>query len=297
MECTNNTGLYNLQPAACIVTPSITQKFIFVQYFKSDGTINGLDLTTPLTNVAVDALIAQSNKLLRWYPTAEISNFVTDRADPNTESIDNIEYVISQGARTMSGDFLTASTELANKINDNNQTVVGIYLIDDENGLTGIVNRDNYLDPIKLERNAFGKIVFSTETNVFKVSYSSTWGKNVKDGDVRTLTFDDHATDFLSKKGLVDVKNRNSATTATTATVELYITNGDAQGIDFEGLVIGDFVMTNVTTSAVVTPSAVVELSPGKYEFTYIAQTTSDVGTIVGTKAGFEFATVNFIFA
>lgn len=298
MKCAKNTGLYNLQPAGCIVHPDIAAKLIFVEYFKEDGTVNGIDLNNPLTETAIDALLNQANKSLRWYPTDTISNFVTERADPNTETIDNVNYIISEGVRTMSGDFLGSSAVLAKKINGNNRSDIGVFIVDKANGLTGVVTRDCFLDPIKLERNAFGKVVFPTESNVFKVMYSSTWSRLVTDGDVRTLCYDDHLTDLLNKKGLVDVKNRAvTAPTATTAKASLYIENGHAKGIDFTGLVAGDFTMVNSTTNTLMAISAVVESPDGTYEFTFTAQTAGEVGVISVVKAGFEFEdiTVTFI--
>ena len=299
MNCTNNQGLPNLQPANCIITPKITRKFIFVEYFLASGAVNGLSLATPVTETIIDALIAQTNKALRWYPTDSISNFLTERADPNVETIDNIDRIVSQGARTMSGDFLSTSSVLAKKINDTNRTDIGVYLVDDDNGLTGIVNRDGFLDPIRLERNAFGRVVFPTETNVFKVSYSSTWGKFVEDGDVRTLCFDDHNTNLLSKKGLVDVKNRAvSSPSSTTVKASLYIQNGNAEGIDYTGLVVGDFTAMNTTTNTAIPITSIVESPDGTYTFTLSgAQVTGQLGTITTVKAGFEFEVIDVVFA
>lgn len=297
MSCKNKNGLYNLQPAGCIVTPGIVQMFIFVPYYKADGSINGIDLTSSLNEVAIDALINQTDKNLRWYVTDKVSNFVTERADPNTESIDGVEYIISEGVRTMSGDFLSSSAVLAKELNNNSASEMGVYLVDKANGLTGIIEDKVNLNPIKLERNSFGKIVFATESNVFKVSYSSTWSRLVTDGDVRTLTYDEHQTNLLDKKGLIDVESKEVVVTTTTVDVDIFIENGDAKGIPFTGLLLADFTMTNLTTSLAVVPSAVVEVSDGHYEFTFTAQTALDLGQIDAVKAGFEFAPINFTFA
>ena len=296
-QCNCDTGLFNLQPWSCIVNPGITRKFVFVEYFKTDGTINGIDLSSNFGETEIDGLLNQTDKKLRWFLSDTVSNFVTERADPNTETIDNVDFITSQGTRTMSADFLAASAELANKINSNNCVELGVYLVDENNGISGIVNRDNFLDPIRLEKNAFGRIVFPTESAIFKVSFSSTWQKSVQDGDVRVLTFDDHQTDLLNKKGLIDVKESAAATTsATTATVTFTITDGSAKGTPFTGLVFGDFSVYNTTTDASVAVSASVENPDGTYEVTFTAQTTSDLGTITATSAGFEFEVANITF-
>jgi hypothetical protein len=296
-QCNCDTGLFNLQSGSCLVHPGITRKFVFVEYFKADGTINGVDLSSPFGETQIDALLNQQDASLRWYLSDSISNFVTDRADPNTESIDNIDYITSQGARTMSADFLASSTDLASKINGNNCVELGVFLVDEDNGISGIVNRDLYLDPIRLERNAFGKIVFPTESTIFKVSFSSTWQKSVQDGDVRVLTFDDTQTDMLNKRGLIDVYESDAASTsATTATVRWTTVDGSAKGSPFAGLVFGDFTLTNTTTALAVPVTLAVENPDGTYEITFAAQTTSDLGTITATSTGFEFNTADITF-
>ncbi len=289
-QCNCDTGLFNLQSATCLINPGITRKFIFVEYFKSDGTINGVDLSQPFGETEIDALINQSDAMLRWFLSDSISNFATERDDPITETIDNINYNITQGPRNMSGDFLASSTELAGKINSNNCVEMGVYLVDQDNGVSGIVNRDLWLDPIRLERNAFGKVVFPTETAIFKVSYSSTWQRSVNDGDVRVLPFSEHQTDILNKRGLVDVNASSEATTSTTtATVRWTTTDGSASGSPFTGLVFGDFTMNNTTTNLPVVVSASVENPDGTYEVTFAAQTSLDNLTITAASPGFDF--------
>jgi len=296
--CVNKVGLYNLQPAGCLTTPSITKKFIFVPYFKEDGTVNSIDLSLPFGETEIDALINQSDKNLRWYPTATVSNFVTERADPITETIDNVDYIISEGVRTMSGDFISASAGLAKKINSNNAVEVGVYLVDSANGLTGIKSGCNDLQPIRLEKNQFGKVVFPTESNIFKVMWSATWSRLITDGCLVTLCFDDHKTDVLSKNGLVDVKFCNeSVVDATTFRISYNIPNGSAKGIAFTGLLASDFLLVNSTTNTLMAISAVAEFSDGTYEVTYTAQNAGELGTLSVTKTGFEFedATIEFV--
>jgi len=296
-ECNCDTGLFNLQSGSCIVHPGITRKYIFVEYFKADGSINGVDLSATFGEAEINALLNQSDKALRWYLSDSISNFVTERGDPNTETIDNVNFITSQGVRNMSSDFLASSAELAKKINGNNCVDMGVYLIDEDNNINGIVNRDNFLDPIRLERNSFGKVVFPTESTIFKVSFSSTWGKSVKDGDLRSLGFASHGTDILSKRGLIDVNESNSnAATSTTATVRYTTVDGSANGSAFTGLLFGDFAMFNTTTQLAVVVSASVENPDGTYELTFAAQTATDVGTISATSTGFEFETADIIY-
>ena len=296
-ECNCETGLYNLQSGACIVTPNITRKYVFVEYFKADGTINGIDLSAAFGETQIDALLANTDKALRWYLSDRISTFVTDRADPNTQDIDGVSFPISQGTRTMTSEFYASGVELAAKLEGNNCVEMGVYLIDEDNNINGISKRDNFLDPIRLERNAFAKIVFPTETVLFNVFFSSTWGKSVKDGNVRSLKFTDHGTDLLDKRGLVDVNQSAAASaSATTAVITYKTVDGSASGDAFKGLVVGDFAMYNTTTSSAVVVSASVENPNGTYSLTFSAQTAADLGTINATKAGFEFASATITY-
>ncbi|MHA1463421.1 MAG: hypothetical protein ACTSQ0_10180 [Candidatus Heimdallarchaeota archaeon] len=279
------------------MNPAITRKFVFVEYFKADGSINGIDLSAPFGETEIDALLNQSDKKLRWYLSDTASNFVTERADPNTETIDNVNFITSQGTRTMSADFLASSADLAKKIDSNNCVEMGVYLVDEDNGISGILNRDGFLDPIRLEKNAFGKVVFPTESTIFKVMFSSTWQKSVKDGDLRVLAFADHQTDILNKRGLIDVESKDAASIGGGSALIKYNTvDGSAYGSAFVGLVAGDFAIQNTTAAASVTVVSSVESPEGTYTLTFASQTTSDLGVISATKAGFEFESGNITF-
>jgi hypothetical protein len=286
-----------MQSGKCLVHPGIIRKFIFVESFKADGSINGIDLTTAFGKTQIQALINQSDNALRWHITDEASTFATERADPLTETVDNIDRIIAQGPRVMSADFLASGTELESKINGNRCVDMSVYMVDDANGLNGVVTRDNFFDPIRLERNSFGKLVFPTEASVFKVSFSTTWQKNVKDGNVKVLPFSSHGTDLLNERGLVDIKQSGAASvSATTATIRFTNIDGSAQGTAFTGLVAGDFVLTDTTIAGVVAVSSAVENPDGTYLLTFAAQTTGDLGTITATKTSFDFGTGSITF-
>lgn len=296
-NCNCDTGLFNLQSGSCLINPAITRKFVFVEYFKADGSINGIDLSAPFGETEIDALLNQADKGLRWFLSDTASNFVTERADPNTETIDNVNYITSQGTRTMTADFLASGAELEAKIKNNNCVEMGVYLVDEDNGISGILSRDGFLDPIRLERNAFGKVVFPTEANIFKVMFSSTWQKSVQDGNLRVLTFDDHGTDMLNKRGLIDVNASDvSVLTATTATIRFTTADGGAYGSAFTGLVFGDFAMFNSTTQLAVGVTGSAENPDGTYAITFDPQTASNLGTITATQAGFEFEVANITY-
>ena len=296
-NCNCDTGLFNLQSGSCLINPAITRKFVFVEYFKADGTINGIDLSAPFGEAEIDALLNQTDKGLRWFLSDTASNFVTERADPNTETIDNVNFITSQGIRTMTADFLASSAELAKKIDSNNCVEMGVYLIDEDNGISGILSRDGFLDPIRLERNAFGKVVFPTESTIFKVMFSSTWQKSVQDGNLRVLSYSDHQTDMLNKRGLIDVNASDvSVLSATTATIRFTTNDGSAYGSAFTGLLPADFEMTNITTPSTFVPSLAVENPDGTYLLTFAPQTALELGTITATSAGFEFEVVNITY-
>ena len=296
-NCNCDTGLFNLQSGSCLINPAITRKFVFVEYFKADGTINGIDLSAPFGEAEIDALLNQTDKKLRWFLSDTASNFVTERADPNTETIDNVNFITSQGIRTMTADFLASSAELAKKIDSNNCVEMGVYLIDEDNGISGILSRDGFLDPIRLERNAFGKVVFPTESTIFKVMFSSTWQKSVQDGNLRVLSYSDHQTDMLNKRGLIDVNASDvSVLSATTATIRFTTNDGSAYGSAFTGLLPADFEMTNITTPSTFVPSLAVENPDGTYLLTFAPQTALELGTITATSAGFEFEVVNITY-
>jgi len=291
-ECNCDTGLFNLQPSSCVATPGIARKFVFVEYFKADGSVNGVNLSNPFGEAEIDALLAQSDKNLRWFLSDRFKNFVTERADPNFETVDNENLFISQGTRTMTGNFYAAGADLAAKLDGNRCVELGVFMIDSANGINGVVTRDLFLDPIRLNKETFfSKINFPTESNRFNVMFSTEWDRLVKDGDLRTLAFSDHKTDLLNKVGLIDVLARfGTASLATEISIELYDVDGSAAGDPFTGLVLGDFTITNETIAASITASAAIESPNGTYTFTIPAQVTGDFITVTATKAGFDFS-------
>ena len=295
-DCNCDTGLFNLQSADCIKKPDIARKFIFVKYFKTDGTVNGLDLTGTIDESVIDALIAQSDKDLRWFLTDRFHAFTTDRADPNFETIDNENFFLSQGTRTTTVDFLSADTDLANRLDGNRCVDLGMFIIDTVNGLSGVVTRDLWLDPIRLNKETmWSKVVFATEGARHKIHLAFEWDRLVSDGDVRTLSFSDHGSDLLNKRGLIDVYARfGTALTSTTLSIHLYTVEGSASGDALTGLVFGDFTMFNVTTGLPVAVSAAPEDPDGTYTLSFAAQSTNDILTVTATSAGFDFSqTVN----
>lgn len=296
-KCNCDAGLANLQEPSCIVKPSVIRKFVFVNYFKDDGTVNGIDLNSPFEESDIDKKLTNDEKSERWFLSQEVSNFATERADPNNEVIDNVAYNTSQGTRNMTADFLESSPVLVKKIEANNCVALGVYLIDEDNGISGIVNRDGFMDPIRLEKNAFAKLVMATEASIFKVMLSTTWQKSVKDGDLRVLPFSDHQTNILNKRGLVDVKVAGvSVSDATTAVVSYATLDGSAKGSPFVGLQQSDFELRNETTQSTVAISGSLENPDGTYTLTFAAQTSSDLGIIKATKEAFEFEVANIVF-
>lgn len=295
-DCNCDSGLYNLKPSDCVVTPGILRKMIFVKYLKAEGTINGIDLSQPFGEADIDALINESDKNLRWFLTSKVSEITTDRADPNFQTVDNQNKFISQGTRTVTGKFFGTSAEFSKKLDGNRCVDLGYFMVDSSSGLSGIHNRDLFLDPIQIDKETFwSKINFPTEGNIFDVMFSFEWDRLVCDGDIRTLGFSDHGTNLLAKNGLCDVLARNGAANSDTEIqIDLYSVDGSAKGEAFTGLLLADFTVTNTTTTDAITATAVGEEPDGTYTLTIPAQTAGDKITVTAAKTGFDFsATVN----
>jgi hypothetical protein len=295
MSCT--TTLFDLGSDQCI-TPDIIRKMVFVQYLGADGKPQGIDLSAAFGETEIDALLNQTDATKRWLLTEELSNFVSERADPNVETIDGNDYFLSQGSRPMTADLLTVNADISTKINANRSTALGVFLIDANGGIVGAGNREGFLDPIQLVQGSmWAKVVMATEANIFKVSMSFNWSKLAKDGDMRVLTEETTDTDMLAKRPLINVdENASDSVLATTATVSYATVDGSASGSPFVGLVVGDFAMFNSTTQLAVVPTLAVEGPNGTYLLTFAAQTTDDAGTIDVTKAGYTFETANITF-
>jgi len=267
------------------------KSIIAVPMTNSSGVTPALDPDTDILNNAfVDAKINQQNKLDRWYPVNNIRVATDERADDEFFTYpDGSREFLRKGARTVTLTRGSGTPQMVKKLNSWATFDGGFYIVDENGKLRGMKNPAGLLEPFPFEDNTFNaKLVVGNDTQKYStIVIVFDYSNLVDDGDFAVFNTDADV-NLLRKEGLLDINVVTGATSTTT--LALSIDNGSGYLNDLvpqEGLVTGDFTVTNLTTSTAVTV-VVTEPTPGNYVLTFSLQSLGDVLEVVITKIGIE---------
>ena len=292
-----NTGF------GCTPIMEVVEKFIEVSYFKEDGTINEIDLTDTFNLAYFTALVNNADETLRWYPLPFVKNMVDERADSDFESFDDKTKIERQvGIRsvktmitTLGNNAGAVSPQMVGKINDKKCKVSGLFGITKSKQLVGEMINDGFLAPIRIDNGSISAKLIKTGSGATtqKIDLSFDWHIDVQDERLRTLEADEMSTDISLLNGLLDVTSTYSAIGQTSFKATLKTQYGSyLNPVLVEGLVAGDMALYNVTDSANVTITSVVESPDGTYLISFASQTVADVLRLTITKDGYDFTAV-----
>lgn len=301
--CDCESGLKHLGQANCPALFASAYKFVFTDYFKADGTVNELDLSSfACTKAAFEAKVSTATN--PWIPSPQVLNYDTERAEAKFESFDNdtVKEYVQDGERTVKGIWAKVPANLANILKGYNCNDVGFYIIDKYGNLIGIETGYQKLAPIRIQKGSFNSIMMppvGTAIRVQQAMVSFSYDPSECDGKLKMLSSDDIVAgyDLKQLKGNIQVTFKTAgAGSSTTLVVAADTDQGSMKSpIMVTGLVASDFVIKNVTNSNATVSKTVAEVD-GVYTFTFTAQTTGDVGKLTCTKAGYNFPTYEFTF-
>jgi hypothetical protein len=285
--CACGTGGGNTGRPSCFPVFDVTKQAILVEYFKTDGSINGIDLSTltggVLDQAFLDARIKDVNSRTRWYPTPELKNIVDERAEDITEEFEDTSSVfIQEGARAFEGLIIKGDPVLLGNLKKWRCLTVGVFFIDKAGNLIGKKTRDGYLDPIRLQDESFSAgLIKGTDTTKQKDRVSFIVSQLEDDADLRMIEGASITANLLGVGGLVDV-TATAVTNITTTGFDVQLDTsfgGCTSLIPAEGMELADFDVFNDSTSSTVVVSSVTEstTTPGLYTFVIPAQTSTDV--------------------
>jgi hypothetical protein len=254
----------------------------------SDGNPNKIDLTSATLGADILARVNATDPRDRFYPIQELENVATTEAEATFEtSATGVREKLFDGVKN----FTAQKWGISNQYFANVQSACvefGILQIDNCGNVRGqkigtdlyprYVNKDSY-DAMFMDKTTEG---------TSKVSFNFDFERSTNDAD-QWVVFNTEMQDFnaTSAKGLLDVNLGITVDSATQLTIVASLNYGSAvTQVPVTNLVLADFVLNNVTTPAVITPSAVVEGVDGTYVVTIPAQTTSDLVTVDVFKAG-----------
>lgn len=292
-----NTGF------GCTPIMEVVEKFIEVSYFKEDGTINEIDLTDTFNLAYFTALVNNADETLRWYPLPFVKNMVDERADSDFETFDDKTKIERQvGIRsvktmitTLGNNAGAVSPQMVGKINDKKCKVSGLFGITKSKQLVGEMINDGFLAPIRIDNGSISARLIKTGSGATtqKIDLAFDWHLDVQDERLRTLEADEMSTDISLLNGLLDVTSTYSSIGQTSFKATLKTQYGSyLNPVLVEGLVAGDMALYNVTDSASVTITSIVEDPDGTYKINYASQTVADVLRLTITKDGYNFADV-----
>lgn len=291
MGCSCVSILGNLGVPNCQTVFDVTKQIVLVPYFKNDGSINGIDLSTLTFDQSfIDSKIQANNEQDRWYITTEMKNVVDERAEDINESFeDGTTVFIQSGPRTFLGLLIGEGPALKKNLDAWKCEIAGYYIIDKSGNFIGDNSREGFLDPIRIQNNTLSTILQrGTDTTLQKLQLTFTVDQSMDDADLGFVSAADVSGELLGSLGLLDAIAENITGIATTGfTVDLKTAFGSVLGKQkVLGLTAPDFSVFNNTTSSAVTPTSVTELPDGTYTFVLPAQNSADVLTVGNKDTG-----------
>lgn len=296
--CVCGTGGGNTGVPSCFPFFDVTKQLILTEYYKTDGTINGIDLSTLVgdifTQADLDARVKDIDPRTRWYPTPELKNITDERSDDIVEEFeDSSKVFIQEGARSFEGMSVRGNDPvfLGNMKKWRCQTL-GYYQIDKSGNLIGAFNRPGWLDPILVQDDSFSaSLIRGTDTTKQKVSIKFDVSQLEDDADLRMIQASDITANLLGVGGLLDVVAETPTSITTTGfDVQLNTLFGSVNNpIPAEGLQLADFSMAEISpTPGPIVITSVTESTtvPGLYTFVIPAQTSGDLLRVSNPLAG-----------
>lgn len=290
------TAVKNLGIPNCLTVADATKRAIFVNYYKSDGSINGIDLST-LSNGILDAaawgvLVNNLDDAERFYLTPKL-NLVTDvREDEVTEDVGGGQTVpVRDGVRNFEGHVIKADPTWLKHMDTWKGKTVGVFFIDKSGNLIGNGRNEGYLYPIRLEENTLRALLIKgTDDAVQKVKINFQISELEKDSEIGMIDNSMITADLMNTRPLVDVYANDVQNISTTGfDVELVsYFGGVTSKLPAEGLALADFYIYNETDASAVTATTVTENSGQtlNYSFVIPAQTSLDVLRVENKQSG-----------
>ncbi len=298
--CSCKSGGGNLGRPSCYEVFGAAKKLIFVEYFKPDGTVNSIQVSTltagKLDQTFLDARTGDLDPRTRWYPSPELVSVTDERADDITEEIDGTHInFIQEGIRSFEGFALKGDPVFVGNMNSWKCLTAGVFAIDKDGNLQGAEIVDGFLYPVRLQDESLSATLMKTS-----VSASTSSKTRVKfsvsdledDANLRMLEGEDITADLIGVSGLVDVQAVLPATNISTTGFDVQLNTkygGITNPIPAEGLLTADFSMVEISPipgAAVITSVTESSITPGLYTFVIALQTSLDVLEVRNTLVG-----------
>lgn len=294
--CDCSLTLRNTGVEICPTLMRDAEMLILVPKYGSTGALNKITLSDTLNQAYFDGKVANANVLDRWYPLPKLKNPSSERGEPvYVEYDDNERFFVRQGARPFS--FLLPNQEpvLLGKLEQWRCQEFGVYIIDKNKSLIGMLTTAGELRPIEVDQNSWTpNYIFPKASDVPTISVSFNFNDDEQDADLKQILASEISpVNLTNLKGLRDVDATYSGISTTSFKAALATQYGSAKNPKIvKGLLITDFALYNTTNSSAVTISTMTESPDGTYTFTFAIQTVGHKLRLTPTKTGYDFANV-----
>lgn len=298
-----NTG------TACTPLIKVTKKLLYMPIFDNAGARNYIDLTGDLDAAYFSGLINDSDGSQRLFPLPEMKAVEDTRGDAVTEDFaDGTKIFIRDGSRAFSGMIVgkLASTKLKGKIEAARCGEMGVFNVDADGNIIGIVSEDQTkLYPIRLDSESISAtFIQATDTTIQKLNVKFNYHPDENDACLGMITADElDGVDALVLKGLLDLTITATTPTATGVVITLKTEYGSVLNpVMAKGFVAADFTFVNVTDSGssiaiTGTGASFTETADGVYTIVYKTAddpTVADVVKVTVNKTGYAITSKNF---
>ena len=236
----------------------------------------------------------------RWYPIGDFNQVNEAKGDDVLfEGDKGASYLVAKGSISFEAYIEAAPNTLEKKVNSFNCGDFSAFYIDDNDAIIGVESGDDLFPAIVAQGTLRADWIKRSivNSNVQRLKINFTLDNSVTFGEMNAIEQSCNEYDVAGINGLYDATSETTVTDATTLTVDVTTDGGSfCSPQKLEGLVLGDFTLTNLTTALGVTISVVTEVN-GVYTLTIPAQTAADIGSLVITKTNFDIPAETITFA
>lgn len=305
--CSCDTGGGNLGRPNCFPKSGVTQQIILTEYFKTDGTVNGIllsSLSGVLDQAFLDTKFKATNPVERWFITPLIENIVDVREDDINQTFNSTnELFVRKGARKFEGMIPNGDPVLMGRLESWKCQTAGYYEVDIEGNLVGVLSTDGLsLNPIRIQDSSFSAgLVKATDTELAMDSIKFTVHQFEDDSSLSIIAADNITGVLKGARGLVDaIALAATGISATGFTVQINtLYGGSLAPIPAIGLLTADFSGVELSPTpgpAVITSVTESLVTAGEYVFV-ITSTSGDefrYGNTLASTLGNIYDIVDF---
>jgi len=285
--CSCDTGAGGFGLIDCYGAPDRVVGLGF-QQLKNGGSINAIE--SPVAQADWEGHLWSKVGGERISLLNDVKAYTSERDDAVTETIDTIDYFISEGKKMVSFQIIGAPAKLKAYVDSLRCQTIGFYGVSASGQLLGkrSPNDLDVLYPIPVQNQTiYSKIIDKTKETLAKMQVTFMIDERFDDADFVYIPTDQITANLLTTEALIEATATAGATTTTTTTMDIQLDFSLSGRVSPDGLEplqnfddAAYFAIYNNTTLASVAVSAVSESSTtaGLYTIEWTtAQTTADV--------------------